>query len=222
MQKFAISEPSHNFVGLCLRSAQLRHVSTIGKKLIKQQYRLHMSSQYGELWPTNGWDRFTSLGYPRKFQRVLCLGFITAPTSLNGGQPNFGWCLAMSWASTQYIVSQKTSHLWLAITFDTCEWILIFLGRNVTDKVSNQKTLYYATSNNLYFCTTWQKGKHENCVLHSALPEFNQLLDFFNVFDSWLVLTLLYGSLNLVINAFSSELLGGMVQQKGSWEHCSS
>jgi len=30
-------------------SLQLRHVSTIGKKLIKQQYLLHMSSQYGEL-----------------------------------------------------------------------------------------------------------------------------------------------------------------------------
>ena len=32
-------------------------------------------------------------------------------------------------------------------------------GRNVTDKVSRQKTLYYATSNNLCFCTTWQKGE---------------------------------------------------------------
>jgi len=29
--------------------------------------------------------------------------------------------------------------------FDTCERILIFFGRNVTDKVSNQKTLYYTT-----------------------------------------------------------------------------
>jgi len=38
--------------------------------------------------------------------------------------------------------------------FDTCERILIFFGRHVTDKVSNQKTLYYATSNNLFFCTT--------------------------------------------------------------------
>jgi len=34
------------------------------KKLVKQQYLLHMSSQYGELWPTNGWDRFGSLGHP--------------------------------------------------------------------------------------------------------------------------------------------------------------
>jgi len=35
-------------------SLQLRHVSTIGKKLVKQQYVLQMSSQYGELRPTNG------------------------------------------------------------------------------------------------------------------------------------------------------------------------
>ena len=64
-------------------------------------------------------------------------------------------------------------------------------------------------------------GKHENFVFQSALPEFNQLLlDFFNVFDSWLILKLLYDSLNHVINAFSSGLLGGMVQEKGSWECC--
>ena len=29
----------------------IRHVSTIGKKLVKQQYLLHMSLQYGELRP---------------------------------------------------------------------------------------------------------------------------------------------------------------------------
>jgi len=35
----------------------------------------------------------------------------------------------------------------------------IFFGTNVTDKVGNQKTLYYATSNNLCFCTTWQNAE---------------------------------------------------------------
>jgi len=35
-------------------SSQLRHVSTIGKKLVKQQYLLHMSLQYGELRPFSG------------------------------------------------------------------------------------------------------------------------------------------------------------------------
>jgi len=35
-------------------SSQLRHVSTIEKKLVKQQYLLKMSSLYGILRPTNG------------------------------------------------------------------------------------------------------------------------------------------------------------------------
>ena len=36
-----------------------------------------------------------------------------------------------------------------------------------------------------------------------ALPEFNHLLDFLNLFDSRLILMLLYDSLSLVISAFS-------------------
>jgi len=35
-------------------SSQLRHLSTIGKKFVKQQYVLQMFPQYGELRPTNG------------------------------------------------------------------------------------------------------------------------------------------------------------------------
>jgi len=81
-------------------SLQLRHVSTIGNKLVKQQYLLHMSPQYGERRPTSGWDRFGCLGHPSKFQRVSRLAFVTAGTSLSGGQPNFAWCLAISWAGT--------------------------------------------------------------------------------------------------------------------------
>jgi len=55
-----------------------------------------------------------------------------------------------------------------------------------------------------------------------ALPEFNQsLLDFINLFDLRLFM-LLYDSLNLVINALSLGLLGGMVQRKGSQQCCSS
>ena len=56
-----------------------------------------MSSQYGELWLTNSWDPFGSLGQPSKFQRVSRLGFNTAPTSLNGGQPNSVWRFAISY-----------------------------------------------------------------------------------------------------------------------------
>jgi len=56
-----------------------------------------------------------------------------------------------------------------------------------------------------------------------VLPEFNQLLpDLFNPFDSRLILTLLYDSLNLVTNTFSLGLLWAMVQEKGSRKRCSS
>ena len=40
------------------------------------------------------------------------------------------------------------------------------------------------------------------------MPEFNQLLDFFNLFDSRVIVTLVYDSLSLVISAFFSGLLG--------------
>jgi len=55
-QKIVIRAPSHNFVGPLKARIDSR------KKLVKQQYLLHMSSQYGELQPTSGWDRSGSLG----------------------------------------------------------------------------------------------------------------------------------------------------------------
>jgi len=45
-------------------SLQQRHVLTIEKKLLKQQYLPHMSLQYTELQLTSGWDPFVSLGHP--------------------------------------------------------------------------------------------------------------------------------------------------------------
>jgi len=79
MQKSRQKSPSGTIAQLCQAiSSQLRHVSTIGKKLVKQQYFLHRSWQYGKLRPTNSWDRLTSLGHPCKFQLVSHLGSITA------------------------------------------------------------------------------------------------------------------------------------------------
>jgi len=43
------------------------------------------------------------LGHPSEFRRVSRIRFVTAPTTLNGGQPNFARCLAVSCAGTQYI-----------------------------------------------------------------------------------------------------------------------
>jgi len=78
----------------------------------KQQYVLHMSLQYGELRPTNGWDRFGSSEHPSKFQRVSRLAFVTAATSLTGGQPNFARCLAVSWAGSLDIQFRRLLPPW--------------------------------------------------------------------------------------------------------------
>jgi len=83
------SPSGHHRTTLGYISSQLRHVSTIGKKLVKHQYLVHMSPQYGELRRTSGWDRSGSLGHPCKFQRVSRPRSVTARHSSIGRQPHF-------------------------------------------------------------------------------------------------------------------------------------
>jgi len=58
----AIGAPSHNFFGLYLRNEGVHRHGTN----VKQQYLLHMSSQYAEHRPSNGWDLLASLGHPQQ------------------------------------------------------------------------------------------------------------------------------------------------------------
>ena len=90
-QKFAIYALSHNFIGISL---QLRHVSAIRKNLLNS----NISSTCPQNTVNFGPLTAENLLHPSKFQWVSCLGFVTALTSLNGGQPNFARCLAISWA----------------------------------------------------------------------------------------------------------------------------
>jgi len=69
------------------------------------------------------------------------------------------WTITVINLRPDYNVSQKNVPPLACYSFDAHECILIFFGRNVTDKVGNQKTLYYATSNNSCSCTTWQNGE---------------------------------------------------------------
>ena len=70
-------------------SSQLRHISSIRKRLVKQQCPPRTSSQYDKLRRTSGGDLLASFGHPSKFQRVSHLGSITAWHSSSGRQPNF-------------------------------------------------------------------------------------------------------------------------------------
>jgi len=55
-------------------SSQLRHVLTIGKKLVKQQYLLHMSPQYGELWPTSYKNNYNKNSNMKKSEKIKEVG----------------------------------------------------------------------------------------------------------------------------------------------------
>jgi len=66
-------------------------------------------------------------------------------------------------------LKKRTTYGYASYNFDTHEQILIFFGRNVTDKVGNQKMLKYATSNNLCFCATWQSGGNTKITLFTQM-----------------------------------------------------
>ena len=58
----------------------------------------HNIVNFGPLTAEIGW--LSSLGHLIKFQRVSRLGFVTAPTSLNSGHPNFVRRLTVSFGGT--------------------------------------------------------------------------------------------------------------------------
>jgi len=94
-------------------SSQLRHVLTMRKEVVKQQYLLLMSSKivnFGPLVAEIGWRVWS------KFQRVLHLGFVTALTLLSGGQPNF----AQFWPSHGLL--HYNIHFWRLLLPN---WILL-------------------------------------------------------------------------------------------------
>ena len=109
---------------LCKKSLSAHHLTTLSgyifatKACIHNRKNLlnsnisstcsHNMVNFGPLTAESGWR---VLRHPGKFQWVSRLGFVTVPTSLNGGQPNFALCLAVSWSGTLFI------HFW-----GCCPW----------------------------------------------------------------------------------------------------
>jgi len=132
-------------------SSQLRHISTIGKELVKQQYLLHMSSQCGELRPISGWDLLASLGHPCKFQRVSRIGSVTTRHSSSGRQPNFAalnrerhlYSAGRPWRWTLAHISSK-----ILCAYCLCPW----LGPPLT---TMQYVMYFRFCGWRHFFTPW-------------------------------------------------------------------
>jgi len=113
MQKIAKKSPSRHhrtILSGCIFTSKA-HIDN-REKPVKQQYLLNMSSQYGELRPTNGWNLLASLGYPCKFQRVSRPGSVTARHSSTGCQSNFA---ALN--RGRHYIRQGGHHVWYWPTF---------------------------------------------------------------------------------------------------------
>jgi len=102
------------------------------KKLVKQQYLLHMSPQYGELRPTSGWDRFVSLGHPCKFNRFRILAALLHGTLVVGISQTL-W----RWTEGAIYTRQGGHHVGHWPTFLVCYYFistylyLPYIARNV-------------------------------------------------------------------------------------------
>ena len=104
-QKIAKISPSgHHRTTLSAVSSQLRHVSTIRKKLVKHQFCftcLHNMANFGPLTAEIG---LPVSGTPANFNFFVSrLHYCSDVAHQRGGQPNFARSLAVSWAGTLYI-----------------------------------------------------------------------------------------------------------------------
>ena len=74
-------------------SSQLKHVSTIGNKLVKQQYLVYMSPQHAELRPNSGWDHLVSLGHSSSGRQPNSVALNRGRHLCSPGRPS-RWVLA--------------------------------------------------------------------------------------------------------------------------------
>jgi len=128
------------------------------KKLVKQQYALHMSSQYGKLRPTNGWDRFGSLGPPANFNRFYALAALLHGTQVVGISQTL-W----RWAEGATCIRQGGHHVGHRPVFfsfrhkddDDDENSVVFVDETKTRTKIQLKTKTM-TKNRLFMSTRWK------------------------------------------------------------------
>jgi len=64
-------------IDCCRKACTASHSENVETRIWSNAQRDGLPAEYR---PISGWDRFTSLGHPSKFQWVWGLGFVTAPT----------------------------------------------------------------------------------------------------------------------------------------------
>ena len=123
---------------------------------------------------------------------------------------------------------KETSHLWLAITLAHMNKFWYFF-----DKASNQKTLYYATSNNLCFCTTWQIGETRKshfslnwtvlhaqctCALYSWKKKLSSVMCLILRLTFVVIVRYLINTIHWVYSRLDEEQLPSFTQRLTPWQ----
>jgi len=123
--------------------------ATIGKKHVKQQYLLHMSSQYGELQPTNGWDRSGSWRAPRQ----IPMGFAS-------------WQQPQHYCTALYVVVSISQTLRCWTERRPPHWALAHISslrHSVGVSVSNSRSL------------SWKHERKKADIFHAVVEDTTQL-----------------------------------------------
>ena len=141
-------------------------------------------------------------GHHSQLQRVSLLGFITAPTSLGGGQPGFARCLAVSCTGTLCIHFGGSAPLteFCQVQNSLCIQVLrsptLAVSLHGTRAVCMSQTLWCGTRNGiteLSLLITFNRG-HAIYIPRAAItlgigPQSSFCLTFF--IDNWLLWTAL-------------------------------
>jgi len=117
---------------------------------------------------------------PQQFQPVSHLGFVTAVTLFTGGQPNFAWCLAISWAGTLYIHFSGAFAPWWnfgEVQTSLCVQVLrspiLAALLHGTRVVGVSQTLHHWAECATYI---WQGGHHVGHFPHSSMYGYGRFV----------------------------------------------
>jgi len=120
-----------------------------------------MSPQYGELRPTNGWDRLAGLGHPIILQRVSHLGNVTARHFISGRQSNFaalnrGRHLYSAGRPSRWALAHNSSWDYFALQFISVCVLLLCYSTVPGDWLGTGRT-----SQKWPICVKWDISQYE-------------------------------------------------------------
>ena len=163
-------------------SSQIRHVSTIGKKLVKQRYVLHMSWQYGELRPTNGWDLLASLGHPCNFNGFRVLAALLHGTLVVGVSQTL-----RRWTEGATYIRQGGHHVghWPTFLVIIIAWsVLVNFCRVKTPSIGTLTFTFFVALCSIKYFSQWVfvlfPGLHASFWSNSMLAVVPVLFGFFS------------------------------------------